>query len=136
MRVRNEDIQEAIFRPLGEQKQLEPFVGDGEIYFTLKGLEEDEIDGIPVVYNKNSKNIFAKKITERGSTTFWIRIAKDGKFYNHLGLDGEKIVREKFYEKETKNKFIKTNKQAFNLYCKFLSTKNVRYLKASEKEVI
>lgn len=131
-----QDIDDCIFKPLGKQKELEPFVGDGTIYYTLKGFEEDEIDGLPVVYDHNSKVIFAKKIIKRGTPTFWVRISKNGRFYNHLSIDGEKILRKKSYDKAIENRFVEINERAFDLYCKFLVTKNKRYLKSSEKEVI
>lgn len=121
-----------IFRPTGKTYKTQTY------YYCLIG-NEDNLDqnGFPVV-NKDSKLVLAKRIDQTdASPQYYIKISHQNKLFNPLdsGLEDrsysivDNVCR-------PSDKFKSVNSNVFNMYLKFLSSKNTTWLNKAEREMI
>lgn len=119
------------------KQNIKPKVEDNE-YYTLSGLEDflDENHN-PRIQNLDDGKIMAKKIVrDDNSVRFSIKMNNNGKAYNPISLYGAEKS-SGFLERVCKNndKFRDISSKAFDLYVKFLKTKNVAWLHNAEREM-
>lgn len=105
-------------------------------YFTLLGGQEffDDLDR-PRVKDENKALAKAISVNDK-PTRYYIKVGTYGKIYNPIGLYSEghsekfmaKIGRKQFEYKEV-------NQKIFDMYIKFLSTKNMAWLNNAEREL-
>ena len=108
-------------------------------FYTILG-KQDFIDeaGLPRASNENNKDIVAKKIIKNGSPPrYSIKLGIDNKFSNPMSIYG-KEKQSSFLDTvcRANNKFIDVNLRTFELYLKFLQTKNMSWLYNAEREMM
>lgn len=107
-------------------------------YYTLMGMEDfqDSLNN-PRINNSNDNKILAKKIVrDDNSVKFSIKLGNNGKVYNPISIYGEE-KKNNFLDRicRSSNKFKEVNFKAFELYVKFLKTKNIAWLHNAEREI-
>lgn len=107
-------------------------------YYCIKGEEDflDE-DNCPRVSESNP-NVSAKAIVKQdGVYRYFIKADHTGRAYNPIS-SLEKGVSLKILDKikNTDYKFIEVNKRAFDMYTKFLITKNTAWFHNTEREIL
>lgn len=107
-------------------------------YYCIKGEEDflDE-DNYPRVSESNP-NVSAKAIVKQdGIYRYFIKADHTGRAYNPIS-SLEKGVSLKILDKikNTDYKFIEVNKRAFDMYTKFLITKNTAWFHNTEREIL
>lgn len=105
-------------------------------YYTLIGYESyiDDND-IPGINENETAKIFAKKVQRsNGTIKYLIRFDKNGKMFNPVSIYGNKDL--SLLENLSRNnkQFKEVNKKVFDLYGKFLQTKNTAWLYNAERE--
>jgi len=106
-----------------------------EELFTLLGLGDESQPSIKIK-DPQSKNIFAKKIFRKnGSNKFLIKTSSNGKLYNPITIYGQE-KENTFLDKicRSNTKFAEVNLKTFNLYLRFLESKNTAWLNNAERE--
>jgi hypothetical protein len=107
-------------------------------FYTLIGLEDyKDNSNNPRVNNDNDTKILAKKIVREDNTVrFSIKLGSNGKMYNPVSIYGEEKT-SNFLDRicRNTNKFRDVNAKAFDLYIKFLKTKNTAWLNNAEREM-
>ena len=119
---------------------------DGTTYYTFIG-QHDELDekNRPLLIrdpeftkqeweDRNEEWLLAKKIKLGNRQRYYVKIDQNGDLYNPLGLFTHKndriFTRKKDLERQ---KLISVNKDMFNCYVRFLSTKNVAWLSQAKQ---
>lgn len=127
------DIKNCIFRPKDVAAKAEVAQKEPAFYtmFGEKGGEQD--DEKNTVVSKDSPFVYAKKLVSANSFTYWIKTDSTG-FYNPQNIYANKSQLARDLSGASQNKFTRVNKAAFELYLKFLKTKNELYLKNALKE--
>lgn len=135
MRIRQKEVQESIFRPIDRkvEQPLEP-EDNYTINYTLSGMEDTLFNGFPVLQNDESPKVCAREICNRGKVSFWVKLNRDGRFHNPL--TDNQFKRRSNIQKQLGERFVQIRQRPFELYRKFLVTKNVRYLRNAEQESI
>ena len=107
-------------------------------YYTLSGLEDFQDDlNNPRIKNSEDTKILAKKIIrDNNHIKFSIKLGNNGKIYNPISIYGEE-KKSNFLDRicRNSNKFKEVNSKAFDLYIKFLKTKNIAWLHNAEREM-
>jgi hypothetical protein len=107
-------------------------------FYTLVGLEDfTDISNNPRITDENDAKILAKKIIrEDKSVRFSVKLASNGKMYNPVSIYGQEKT-SNFLDRicRNTNKFRDVNSKAFDLYVKFLKTKNTAWLNNAEREM-
>lgn len=107
-------------------------------YYTLSGLEDFQDDfNNPRINNTNDTRILAKKIIRDNNTIrFSVKLGSNGKIYNPISIYGEE-KNNNFLDRicRNSNKFKEVNAKAFDMYIKFLKTKNTAWLFNAEREM-
>jgi hypothetical protein len=103
------------------------------VYYTIDGLHDSYTDDIPSVSNPESKHIYAKKLYNNQQTKFFIRVSNSNKLYNPLSIYDDKKTTSYFNQNNIR--YIQTRKNVFDLYLKFLRTKNVVWFNQAQREV-
>lgn len=106
-------------------------------YYTILGSHEylDENENPRI---SDESNCLAKKLsTENGSFKYMIKINKENRIYNPLGMYSEG-KHKKFLAKIGKDEFTfrRVNMDIFNYYVNFLRTRNDAWLKNAERSLI
>jgi hypothetical protein len=108
------------------------------IFYCLNGfgdITDDHNNAIST--NENNKAICAKKIIRDDNTIkYLIKTGDDRKLYNPVSIYGS-AQNKTFLESISRNQnlFKEVNNTVFNLYLRFLKTKNVAYLHQAEREI-
>jgi hypothetical protein len=116
-----------------------PLEGESqELLYTISGFEsETDENGVPLITDqKNDDKVFAKKIIKQnGSTKYLIRFNKDGKMYNPASMYDDK-KNTFFLDNITRSskEFKEVSYRVFDMYVKFLKTKNTAWLSNAERE--
>lgn len=120
----------------GHHNHVEP----EELYFTSKE-QADFIDslGRPRCI-RASDIVYAKMITRTdGSSKYMIRLDRTGKLYNPSSIfgQGKEMLPTSFLDRVCRSqyKYKEVNLKAFDMYIKFLSTKNTSWLYNTEREI-
>lgn len=98
------------------------------ILYTLFGVntEVDE-NGNPITYDEHKA--YAKQVCQGTSYSYYVKVGNSGHLHDPLGLYA---TREQSKVGLTRGKpelrFVKSNKQAFDYYVKYLATKNKAWL--------
>lgn len=107
-------------------------------FYTLIGLEDfKDKSNNPRISDENNSKVLAKKIVrEDSSIRFSVKLGGNGKMYNPVSIYGEEKSNN-FLDRicRNNNKFRDVNSKAFDLYVKFLKTKNVAWLNNAEREM-
>ncbi len=111
-----------------------------DTFYTVVGLEDElDADGNPVVLEDTDKRTLAKRIIRNnGTIRYSVKLNAQSKFYNPFSIYGnENEEKSNFLDRvcRNNNKFKEVNKKAFDLYLKFLKTKNHSLLYNAEREV-
>lgn len=106
--------------------------------FTLYG-QEDFLDSgnNPRCQSENSDKVFAKKFQrDDGTIKYSLKLDNNGKIYNPISIYGTSKT-SSFLDRvcRSQNKFKEVNQKAFDMYLKFLKTKNIAWLHNTEREV-
>ena len=159
MRIRQEEINNALFVPKKDKKEKEEMENDTRtvIIYTLKGLENKLVDlggkedpkGFPILWDSTSKEgsaesvekasrAYAKSVSFRGQQRFFIKKNKYGRFMNPVsGIEEFKHKRSELHRTgHDEFPFREVGYKAFFSYIRFLKTKNVGFLNESERESI
>lgn len=127
-------MNDFIYQPkLNTKKDSE----SNDSYYCL-AEEGDSIDSDnnSICYDENNKRICAKKIIRLNNTIkYLIKTGEDRKLYNPLSIFSQQ--NKNFLETISRNHnaFKEVNGMAFNLYLRFLKTKNEAYLHQAEREI-
>lgn len=122
---------------LFEPKIKEKITNTNEFY-CVRGLEEFLDNKNNPRVSDNSPDIAAKAIVKQdGAYRYFIRADHTGRTYNPISTT-DKGVSAKILDKikNTDHKFIEVNKRAFDMYIKFLSTKNSAWFHNTEREIL
>lgn len=107
-------------------------------YYCLSGLGDDtDQDNNSIVNQENDKRVCAKKLKRiNGTTKYLIKLSEDRKLYNPISIYGSE-KNKNFLESISRNQnlFKEVNNMTFNLYLRFLRTKNIAYLNQAEREI-
>lgn len=140
-RITSRDINKAIFRPQDKNDNPELLT---KVY-TITGNENQlDDEGYPILldepYEEDGQEYidpaelrdeaYAKYV--RGQRVkYYVKQDNAGHFYNPIGLYGKQKQRK---GSQDVWRFRETSKQAFELYIKFLKTRNVAWLQQAERE--
>lgn len=107
--------------------------------FTVIGQEDfvDEL-GRPRLNTEESDKVYAKQITRADHTRkYMIKLDRSGKLYNPLSIYGDQSQASAFLERVCRSqfKYREVNLKAFEMYLKFLSTKNIAWFNNTEREI-
>ena len=106
--------------------------------YTMVGMH-DSIDNEANYIVHNDKNkVFAKRVYDaNGARKLYIRLANNGNIYNPISVYGEEKTYA-FLDRVCKDgiKFREVNQKVFDMYLKFLGTKNIAWLHNTEREAI
>lgn len=109
-----------------------------EEYFTCDGNHDFyDSNGCPRLSSYNDEKVFAKISTRLNNTKkFMIKVDQSNKFYNPFSVYGNKNVASTFVNTVTRNPkpFKEVSKLVFDLYIKFLVSKNSGWLLNAERE--
>lgn len=108
-----------------------------EISYTMAGMEDEcDKNSCPTLADKDAENVFAKKIVRKnGTTKFLVRLSSNGKLFNPMsiyGLEKDKTFLDRICR--SNSKFKEVNHKVFDLYIKFLQSKNISWLNNAERE--
>jgi len=108
-----------------------------ETSYTLIGMEDSlDKNDLPVVNDADSDNVFAKKILRKnGTVKFLVRLSSNGKLFNPVsiyGMEKDKTFLDRICR--SNSKFREVNHKVFDLYIKFLQSKNISWLNNAERE--
>lgn len=121
-----------------EEKQGDEVILDSTFY-TLVGEEDSILDGLPIK-NAEDDKVYAKKIKRKdGSIKYVVKLSKSGKLYNPISMYNEEHTpNTSFLDRVCRSdvRFKMVNQKAFDLYLKFLTTKNLGWLTNAQREVI
>jgi hypothetical protein len=154
MRVREADINKAIFRPKGENPKVE--ILEGDITYTLFGKHDELIDDYPTLWDADNGKIIilahereeacARKAITANRIRYYIKRDNSGKLFNPLAITGNTNHQKDKKRTTTSNRadgtviqsgrFVEVNKNIFSMYLKFLRTKNQAWLLNAERERI
>jgi len=108
-----------------------------EISYTITGMEDDcDENGCPIIKDNEAESVFAKKILRKnGTAKFMVRLGSNGKLFNPVsiyGLEKDKTFLDRICR--SNSKFKEVNHKVFDLYVKFLQSKNISWLNNAERE--
>lgn len=107
-------------------------------YYSVIGNEEFMDESHHPRVSESNPNVAAKAIVKQdGIYRYFIRADHTGRAYNPISTF-EKGVSLKILDKikNTDYKFIEVNKRAFDMYTKFLVTKNTAWFHNTEREIL
>jgi hypothetical protein len=106
-------------------------------YYTVLGSHDFLDDNEAPMLNDDAKNVYAKTVTVSDRTRYFVTIGLHGKLFNPMGMYSEGR-REKFLSKigKTEWNLKEVNPKIFNMYIKFLSTRNIAWLNNAQRELI
>lgn len=121
-----------IFKPNPEKTDEDKMV----TYYTLIGKHKFIDNDKNPRLETDTDNVFAKKITNNSSCRYYIKVGTYGKIYNPIGLFSEGTAN-KFLARAGKKawEFKEVNSKVFDMYIKFLKTKNMAWLNNAEREM-
>lgn len=108
-----------------------------QVCYTILG-QNDKLDshGYPIISDPDNKHVFAKHINRQtGLSKYMIRLDSSGKLFNPVsiyGIEKEKTFLDRICRSNTK--FKEVNQKVFNMYLKFLQSKNISWLNNAERE--
>ena len=139
IRVRASDTKEAIFRPLGEEKdRVRASLQDEVASFTyaMKKDGDIEIDGTlyPTISNEKSDFVMAKRIVRKNTIKYFVKRNSYGKFLNPMGMyDEGRHNKQRHGTGEAEWPLTEVNENVFMMYINFLRTNNQSYLLNAER---
>jgi len=121
-----------IFNIDREKAKIEPITE----YYTIIG-DQDYIDedNNPRLEKDTEKTLAKKIIGENNKAKFLIKMNSDGKFHNPTNIHSKQKLTSGFLDKKCKSpKFKNVTFSVFNMYMKFLKTKNLSWLYNADRE--
>jgi hypothetical protein len=106
-------------------------------FYTLLGKHDFVDENQNPRAKTENKNVVAKSISKDNKDRFLIKIGTYGKIFNPIGLFSEGN-NQKFISKIGKKQFEfkEVNKKVFDMYVRFLTTKNLAWLNNAEREMV
>lgn len=107
------------------------------VYLTISGKEDRIVNKLPVLDTEddNAKLAYAKVVSIKDKVHFYIKKNHKGDLYNpSLTNDAHENKQQTSHGKHKWN-FVKVSQEQFQLYTKFLKTKNVRYLNQANRKI-
>ena len=125
-------INDSIFKP-NPEKTIHDKSNE---FYTLIGKHKFIDSNKNPRLDSDSDNVFAKKIIYDSSARYYIKVGTYGKIYNPIGLFSEGTAN-KFLARAGKKawEFKEVNSKVFDMYIKFLRTKNIAWLNNAEREM-
>lgn len=108
----------------------------GDILYTISEYADStDSNGCNILNKDNGQHVYAKRIVKEDNTIkYMIKTDTRGKLMNPLSIYGQEKVNN-FLDKTCKdNKFRTVNFRTFDMYLKFLNTKNLSWLHNAERE--
>lgn len=104
-------------------------------YYTIFG-QHDYLDNNQNPRTSESGNVLAKSVKYEHRTKHFLKVGDHGKLYNPIGLYSEGTS-DKFMSKIGRKawEFKEVSPMVFDLYVKFLKTKNTAWLRNAEREM-
>lgn len=130
-----EDLAKSLYSK--PNSEATPVVVDKEVFaYCLLGDHDFLDDQHRPRINISSTKTLAKSIVSSGSTKYFIKTGKYNKIYNPIGMYSEG-TNNKFQAKIGRNEweFKEVNQKIFDLYLKFLTSKNIAWLNNAEREL-
>ena len=116
-----EDLAKSLYSK--PNSEATPVVVDKEVFaYCLLGDHDFLDDQHRPRINISSTKTLAKSIVSSGSTKYFIKTGKYNKIYNPIGMYSEWEFKE-------------VNQKIFDLYLKFLTSKNIAWLNNAEREL-
>ena len=108
--------------------------------YTIEG-QQDFLDNDMPMRQKDDDSVYAKKIIRsNGSIKYMVKLDYSAKLFNPLSIYDKEDKRQvtEFLDSVCRNnkKFKEVNSKVFDLYTRFLSTKNTSWLFNAEREFI
>jgi hypothetical protein len=107
-----------------------------DILYTISGEEDYTENNLPIT--KNASKALAKISTLNGKTRYLIKLSNFGRLYNPVSKldEGMEYVHIKQKLIDQTYSFKAVSRVVFDLYMKFLCTKNVVWFNQAERELI
>lgn len=106
-------------------------------YYTAHGAHDSlDVDNNPVLNEDSDKTLAKKIIRSDGTIKYTIKLSSEGKLLNPFSIYGQE-KNSTFLDRvcRSNSKFKEVNQKSFDLYLKFLKTKNNAWLLNAEREV-
>ncbi len=149
-RVRQEDMEEAIFRPKMQEGVLShraSVIGDAIVYTAFGKNDDEDEEGNPLLWDFEYKDdeggvlpaedrdeAYAKVVQSDTGESYFIKKGPGG-FFNPTGMFSEGNANKKRLGMQ-QWQYFRVNKKVFTYYLTFLRTKNVAWLKNAEREAV
>jgi len=152
-RIRDEDLENAIFRPHTRVDDGENNV-EGVLVFTLLGKNDGRVnengeianDGYPVLSDKKEdgelilaedlEHAYAKSVASTRMTKYFVKRYTDGRLFNPVDRYTEHKHSKDIHVRGDNWKWSEVNKNTFINYLKFLTTRNQAWLTTAQRELI
>ncbi len=130
----SEKIDESVLFVQNTNKEISENIKD-KFFTIIDHADFIDEDGNPLVSDQNSNRVYAKKILKEDSTIkYMVKTDTRGKLFNPISIYGQEKTNN-FLDKTCKDsKFTTVNFKVFDMYVKFLSTKNLSWLHNAERE--
>jgi len=130
--IRPTDMSNFIFRStekVGNAESLDEF-------YTMIGNEDFlDDDNNPRLNKDNDKTLAKKLFTDQNKPRYLIKINTDGKFHDPFNLHSKPKLQSNFLDRTCKEpKFKSVTNKVFEMYVKFLKTKNLAWLYNANRE--
>jgi len=105
-------------------------------FYTILGKHKTiDSEGNPILIQE-CDNVFAKKINNENTVKYFIKVGLYGKVYNPIGMYSEGR-HTKFLTKAGKKEydFKQVSEKVFDMYLRFLRSKNIAWLNNAEREL-
>ena len=115
-----------------DESSIEP----EHVFYTIIGKHKAiDSEGNPIL-TQDCDNVFAKKLNSNNSTKYFIKVGLYGKVYNPIGMYSEGR-HTKFLTKAGKKEydFKQVPQKVFDMYLRFLRSKNIAWLNNAEREL-
>lgn len=155
-RVRRDEVNAAIFRPLDNENQpevedtFEEYEEEDVVVYTIIGKEDFKDDkGHPILTSAQGKRrgrvreveaeerpeAYAKREFSNNKWFYYVKVDARGRIYNPIGMYSETVHR-KSDSKRPSYEFREVSEETFYFYVRFLTTKNATWIVRAEREIV
>jgi len=111
------------------------------IVYTISGKHDSLLNGNPILLDTDTEDAedraaaYAKAVDKAGQKKYYVKMSNEGKMFNPIGMMHEHHSKQ-IDRQRGRNvfEFTEVNLQAFNMYVRFLQSKNTAYLSHAERE--
>ena len=127
-RITSSEIDKAIFKPSKEDKNDVQDKDEREVVAYTERLQE---------VDEKSPDAYAKRVNVNGRTYYYVKQDSYGRLYNPSGMYSENRQNKQLRHAGRPNwVFREVEKKVYDLYTKFLETKNAAWLSNAEREMV